>query len=250
MPRAQPGADPALRRRRGLRPGGRERRPDGTQLDGFVQVGVAKEDQPHYLKVMARPEADSPPSSLRPRRDRGRGRGGRRRVRRQGVHRPGPNLRVAARPPAGGGGLRRDRDGHAADEGNPRPRRRAGPRAGRPCRTHWRPATWRPTTTGTARDDRRPRRPARGAAAGDRGGDPRPARPRVADRGRDGPRPAAGGALPGQRGHAAGPRDHRGRHRATSSTTSARSATTTARASSGRSTGSAPSATAAARSSA
>jgi hypothetical protein len=31
---------------------------DGTQLDGFVQVGVAKEDQPHYLKVVARPEAD------------------------------------------------------------------------------------------------------------------------------------------------------------------------------------------------
>ncbi len=31
---------------------------DGTQLDAFVQVGVAKEDQPHYLKVLARPEAD------------------------------------------------------------------------------------------------------------------------------------------------------------------------------------------------
>jgi hypothetical protein len=28
---------------------------DGTVLDGFVQVGVAKEDQPHYLKVVARP---------------------------------------------------------------------------------------------------------------------------------------------------------------------------------------------------
>jgi hypothetical protein len=32
---------------------------DGTKLDGFLQVGVAKEDQPHYLKVMARPEADT-----------------------------------------------------------------------------------------------------------------------------------------------------------------------------------------------
>lgn len=32
---------------------------DGTQLDGLVQVGVAKEDQPHYLKIMARPEADT-----------------------------------------------------------------------------------------------------------------------------------------------------------------------------------------------
>jgi len=31
---------------------------DGTQLNALVQVGVAKEDQPHYLKVLARPEAD------------------------------------------------------------------------------------------------------------------------------------------------------------------------------------------------
>ncbi|MEI7742581.1 MAG: hypothetical protein WCK58_02395 [Chloroflexota bacterium] len=31
---------------------------DGTSLDAFVQIGVAKEDQPHYLKVLARPEAD------------------------------------------------------------------------------------------------------------------------------------------------------------------------------------------------
>lgn len=34
---------------------------DGTQLDAFLQVGVAKEDQPHYLKVIARPEADVAP---------------------------------------------------------------------------------------------------------------------------------------------------------------------------------------------
>jgi hypothetical protein len=34
---------------------------DGTQLDAMVQVGVAKEDQPHYLKVMARPAADIGP---------------------------------------------------------------------------------------------------------------------------------------------------------------------------------------------
>ncbi len=34
---------------------------DGTMLDGFVQVGVAKEDQPHYLKAIARPEADARP---------------------------------------------------------------------------------------------------------------------------------------------------------------------------------------------
>jgi hypothetical protein len=34
---------------------------DGTQLDAFLQVGVAKEDQPHYLKVLARPGADVQP---------------------------------------------------------------------------------------------------------------------------------------------------------------------------------------------
>jgi hypothetical protein len=32
---------------------------DGTELCGFVQIGVAKEDQPHYLKVIAKPDADS-----------------------------------------------------------------------------------------------------------------------------------------------------------------------------------------------
>lgn len=31
---------------------------DGTALDGFAQIGVAKEDQPHYLKLLARPDAD------------------------------------------------------------------------------------------------------------------------------------------------------------------------------------------------
>lgn len=34
---------------------------DGTHLDALVQVGVAKEDQPHYLKLLARPEADVAP---------------------------------------------------------------------------------------------------------------------------------------------------------------------------------------------
>ncbi|HEY6014669.1 MAG TPA: hypothetical protein VIU37_11695, partial [Candidatus Limnocylindrales bacterium] len=32
--------------------------PDGTMLDAFLQIGVAKGDQPHYLKLIARPEAD------------------------------------------------------------------------------------------------------------------------------------------------------------------------------------------------
>jgi hypothetical protein len=35
--------------------------PDGTTVCGFLQVGVAKEDQPHYLKVIARPETDVAP---------------------------------------------------------------------------------------------------------------------------------------------------------------------------------------------
>jgi hypothetical protein len=32
---------------------------DGTGLDGFIQIGVAKEDQPHYLKLLVRPDADA-----------------------------------------------------------------------------------------------------------------------------------------------------------------------------------------------
>ncbi|MFH1475496.1 MAG: hypothetical protein ABIG85_06525 [Chloroflexota bacterium] len=35
--------------------------PDPTAAIGFVQVGVAKEDQPHYLRVLARPGADTAP---------------------------------------------------------------------------------------------------------------------------------------------------------------------------------------------
>jgi hypothetical protein len=31
---------------------------DGTQVDAFLQIGVAKEDQPHYLKVLAKPDAN------------------------------------------------------------------------------------------------------------------------------------------------------------------------------------------------
>ena len=34
---------------------------DPTQLQGFVQVGVAKEDQPHYLRVLVRPGIDATP---------------------------------------------------------------------------------------------------------------------------------------------------------------------------------------------
>jgi hypothetical protein len=38
-----------------------DRGPDDTMLDAFLQVGVAKEDQPHYLKVVARPGVDVGP---------------------------------------------------------------------------------------------------------------------------------------------------------------------------------------------
>lgn len=34
---------------------------DGTELDAFIQIGVAHEDQPHYLRVMGRPEVDLGP---------------------------------------------------------------------------------------------------------------------------------------------------------------------------------------------
>jgi hypothetical protein len=34
---------------------------DPTGADGFVQVGVAKEDQPHYLRILVRPGADAGP---------------------------------------------------------------------------------------------------------------------------------------------------------------------------------------------
>ena len=32
--------------------------PDGVRLDGFIQIGVAREDQPHYLRLLGRPEVD------------------------------------------------------------------------------------------------------------------------------------------------------------------------------------------------
>jgi hypothetical protein len=34
---------------------------DGVRLDGFVQTGVAREDQPHYLRLLGRPEVDLGP---------------------------------------------------------------------------------------------------------------------------------------------------------------------------------------------
>ena len=103
---------------------------DGTQLDAFVQVGVAKEDQPHYLKVLARPEADIVPL-LRYALGVIAARATPTRAPSPGRARPRPHLRIAGRPAARRGGLRLDRDRHAPHEGNPRPGRRAAPRAGR-----------------------------------------------------------------------------------------------------------------------
>jgi hypothetical protein len=36
--------------------------PDGVKLDAFIQIGVAREDQPHYLRMLGRSEVD--PSDL------------------------------------------------------------------------------------------------------------------------------------------------------------------------------------------
>ena len=35
--------------------------PDGARIDGFIQTGVAREDQPHYLRPLGRPEVDIRP---------------------------------------------------------------------------------------------------------------------------------------------------------------------------------------------
>ena len=35
--------------------------PDGGRIDAFIQIGVAREDQPHYLRPMGRPEVDLRP---------------------------------------------------------------------------------------------------------------------------------------------------------------------------------------------
>jgi hypothetical protein len=35
--------------------------PDGSRIDAFIQTGVAREDQPHYLRPLGRPEVDMTP---------------------------------------------------------------------------------------------------------------------------------------------------------------------------------------------
>ena len=195
----QPRADPALRRRRGYvleaPDGGRT----GRSSTRFVQVGVAKEDQPHYLKVMAPARGGlERPHRLRA----GRHRGSAGPKRRPALRRTASSLPCEPMSRRSIDDSRRrasdDRHRHAAHEGNPRPRRRTGARAGR------RPLTALEVTRGirgsrrAPRNHRRPRRPAR-----------RRCRPEivaaihalpdqsVADRGRPGPGPPARGALPG-----------------------------------------------------
>ena len=78
------------------------------ELDAFIQIGVAKEDQPHYLRVVARPDADVAELI-----DFGLGvigaadRHGRRPPPRARRHRARADLRIADRPATGGGRLRR-----------------------------------------------------------------------------------------------------------------------------------------------
>ena len=61
-------ADPAFRGRRGVRPGIASR-PQRAARRPFCQIGVAKEEQPHYLRVITRPEHDPTDLiALRPRR--------------------------------------------------------------------------------------------------------------------------------------------------------------------------------------
>ena len=127
-PAAQPRAAPPLRRRRGLRPGGRR---DGAELDGFVQVGVAKRGPaPLPPGPRAARRSTSRPSSSSAWASSPRA-GTRRDTPESRRHRPRANLRVTDRPPPRGGRLRAIATRHAAHEGNARPRRRAGPGAGR-----------------------------------------------------------------------------------------------------------------------
>ena len=158
-------------------------------------------------------------------------------------HRPRPHVRIAARAPPGGGGVQHDRDRHAPDEGDARPRRRAGPGAGHPLRGS-------PVTDRRYRESIDDLDALLGAlppeiveaihALPERVG---------ADRGRHGPRPPARGALPGERGDPPRPRGHRGGHRPRRREDRLVRRRQPGRASSGRSTGSARSGTGTARSS-
>ena len=106
-------------------------------LLGFLQVGVAKEEQPHYIRVICRPEHD--PSALieygmgviADRRRAGFGRSGGQ-VAANGTRRDqrGANLRGAARSAPRGARVCSDIERLVADEGGGRARLRTGVRRG------------------------------------------------------------------------------------------------------------------------
>ena len=129
VPRCSPDADPAVRRRRGVRAGdARRRQATARELDG-VRPGRRRRRRTSRTTCKVRRTA-----GRRRRADRcayglgviARPRGAPADRHDHGVHRRGANLRVADRSAARGAGLRDDRDGLAADEGDPGPRRRAG----------------------------------------------------------------------------------------------------------------------------
>ncbi len=131
-PALEPDPDPALRRRRGVRPGLARRR-QGRDAARRVPPGRRRQGGSAALPEGPRPsrgERDRP-RGLRSWRHRRADDARRRPSSRPRCHRPGPDLRIPDRPTAGGGRLRFDRQRQPADEGNPRPCRRTGPRAGR-----------------------------------------------------------------------------------------------------------------------
>ena len=132
VPRSSLDADPALRRRRGVRPG-RARRRQGRDRARRASSRSASPRRISRTTSRSRPAGRGRPALV----DfglgviAGAGRQGRRPPPRPRRVRSRANLRITDRPPTGGGRLRLDRERHAAHEGNPRPRRRTGPRAGR-----------------------------------------------------------------------------------------------------------------------
>ena len=171
-----------------------------TELDGFVQVGVAKEDQPHYLKVHRPARGRRRPPLV----DFGLGVDRRAGTTKDGDQRRDHGVIAPVRTYESPIDRRLEEAGFESiasvtllHEGNPRPRRRAGPRAGRrpigPGGQPWRSTDDRQrrdrSTTSTCSSRRCRRRSSPPSTRCPTG--------RAPDRGRPGPRPPAGGALPG-----------------------------------------------------
>ena len=122
----EPGPGPAVRRCPGLRPVAPDGGRDGAGCAGSSDAGVAKEPaalpQGHREPMPTRLRWSGSGSGSSPRTWTASARHG---------HRTRANLRITDRSATGGRRLRFDRQRHAADEGNPCPRRRTGSRAGR-----------------------------------------------------------------------------------------------------------------------